>query len=262
MQTSEVILRGTSMTYTTLTLALGGDVPLDQFALTMERFQRLIEQLTQEVGQDAAIKWIVDELSAGSAVITIRGESEQLEAVERVGRAYTVIGQSLEHHQPIPYSPQIARAAENITQVLNGQITSIQFEAGDDIATVTSSIPVEQAAALLGAYGSVEGRVETLTSRRGLGFTLYDLLHDRAIRCHLGPDQADSVRDAWDRRVIVRGWVRRDPSSGRPVSINPVQSIDLVPDIAPGSYRQARGIAPARPGESPSHVTVRRLRDA
>ena len=51
----------------------------------------------------------------------------------------------------------------------------MQFEAGDEVATVTSSVPVEQAAGLIGAYGSVEGRVETLTSRRGLGFTLYDL---------------------------------------------------------------------------------------
>lgn len=250
------------MTKNTLTLALGGDVPLEQFAQAMERFHRLIDLLTQDLSRDTRISWIVDELFIGSAVIGIRGEAEQPEAVERIARAYTVVGQSLEHNQPIPYSPQIARAAESLSQVLNGHITSIQFEAGNEVATITSSVPVEQAAGLFGAYGSIEGRVETLTSRRGLGFTLYDLLHDRPIRCHLEPDQADSVRDAWDRRVIVQGWVRRDPTSGRPVSINPVRAIEIVPEVERGSYRRARAIAPAGDGEEPPHVVIRRLRDA
>lgn len=121
---------------------------------------------------------------------------------------------------------------------------------------------MEQAAGLIGAYGSIEGRVETLTSRRGVGFALYDLFLDRAIRCHPEPDQANIVRDAWHRRVIVSGWVRRDPASGRPVKIDPVQSIELVPDVEPGSYRRARAVAPVSDGDEPSHVAIRRLRDA
>ena len=250
------------MKNTTLTLALGGDIPFDDFAQTIERFHRLVELLTQDLGRTAEISWTVDDLSAGSAVVSIRGEAQQEEAVERIARAYAVIGESLEHNQPIPYSPQIAQAARSLTKVLNGHITSIQFEAGGTVATVTSSVPVVQAAGVIGSYGSIEGRIETLTSRRGLGFTLYDLLHDRAIRCHLEPEQADDVRDAWDRRAIVSGWIRRDPASGRPVMINPVQSIELVPDIEPGAYRQARAIAPRHDGDVAPHVAIRRLRDA
>jgi hypothetical protein len=258
----EYIPRGTTMTETTLTLTLGGDVPLDQFALAMQRFQRFIDLLTQDVSGDAGVIWIVDELFAGSAVVTIRGEAEQSEAVERVRRAYTIVGKSLEHNQPIPYSPQIAHAAESLTQVLNGEITSLQFEAAGEVATVTSGFPVEQSVGLIGAHGSIEGRIETLTRRSWLGFTLYDMVHDRAIRCFLKPAQADAVRDAWDHRVIVRGWIRRDPASGRPVSINPVHSIEIVPDIERGSYRKARAIAPADPDQPPPDVTIRHLRDA
>ena len=246
----------------TITLALGGDIPFEQFAQTMERFHRLIDLLTEDMGRDARISWIVDDLSIGSAVVSIRGESEQEEAVERVTRAYAVIGESLEHDQPIPYSPLIVEAAKSLTKVLDGHITSIQFEAAGSVSTITSTVPVEQAAGLIGAYGSIEGRVETLTSRRGLGFTLYDLLHDRAIRCHPEPDQAGIVRDAWDRRAIVSGWVRRDPASGRPVMINPVQSIELVPEVEPGAYRLARAVLPASGGDEPSHIVIRRLRDA
>ncbi|MGH2615276.1 MAG: hypothetical protein ACRDJC_08560 [Thermomicrobiales bacterium] len=250
------------MTKNTVTLALGGDVPLDQFADTMGRLNRLIDLLTQDLSRDTQISWFIDELLVGSAVVSIRGEAEQPEAVERIARAYAVIGESLEHNQPIPYPPQIVRAAESLTQVLNGQITSIQFEAVGEVATVTSSVPVEQAAGLIGAYGSVEGRIETLTSRRGLGFTLYDVLHDRAIRCHLEPEQADAVRDAWGHQAIVTGWVRRDPTSGRPVTINPVRSVARVPEVERGAYRRARAIAPSSHGDVPPHVAIRRLRDA
>ena len=250
------------MTLNTLTLALGGEVPLDLYAQTLRHFEHLIALLSKEMGEGVAIAWTVDDLVAGSATITIRGEAADPVAVERVGRAYTIIGQSLEEGKPIPYGPPIARAAENITKALNGKITSIQFEAGGEVATVTSGVSSEQAAGLIGAFGSIEGRIETLTHRSWLGFTLYDFLHDRAIRCHLHPDQADTVREAWDRRAIVRGWVRRDPTTGRPVAINPVHTIEIVPEVPRGSYRLARGIAPADPGEPSPEVAIRRLRDA
>lgn len=250
------------MNDSTLTLGLGGNVPLDHFAHTVARFNQLVASLTQEVGGDVGIDWIVDELQAGSALITIRGEAKQPEAVSRVVRAYAVVGESLEQHLPIPYSSQVARAAESLTKVLNGQVTSLHFEAGGEVATVTSTVPIDQAVGLLGALGSIEGRIETLSSRRGLTFTLFSARDDRAIRCYLNPDQADAVRDAWAHRAIVQGWIRRDPTTGRPVSINPVNSIEILPEIEPGSYRRARGIAPARVDAPTVSDAIRRFRDA
>jgi hypothetical protein len=250
------------MTSSKLTLALGGDVPLELFAQTMRNFEHLIELLSKEMGEGLPVSWLVDDLSSGSATITIRGEAMDTEVIERVSRAYTIIGRSLEEGEPIPYAPSIARAAENITKVLNGKITSIQFEAGDEVATVTAGISSDQAVRLLGAFGSVEGRIETLSHRNWLGFMLYDFLNDRAIRCYLAPNQTEAVRNAWGRRAIVRGWVRRDPLSGRAVTINPVHSIEIVPEVERGSYRQARAVAPAGPDESSPEAAIRRLRDA
>jgi hypothetical protein len=250
------------MTLNRLTLAMGGDVPLDLFAETVRHFQHLIELLSKEMGEGVPVSWVIDELSAGSASITIRGEAADPGVVERVGRVYTIIGQSLEDGEPIPYGPSIARAAENITKVLDGKITSIQFDAGSDVATVTAGVSVEQAAGLIGAFGAIEGRIETLTHRSWLGFTLYDILNDRAIRCHLDPEQIDAVRAAWGHRAVVRGWVRRDPLSGRAVAINPVHSIEIVPEVARGSYHRARAIAPAGSNEPSPEVAIRRLRDA
>ena len=253
--------QGAAMSETTLTFALSGDIPLDQFAEAMQRFRRLIGALTQEVSRQAGIAWIVDDLSGGSALATIRGEAEQDEDVERVVRAYATVGRALERNEAVPYSPKVVRAAESIRQMLNGKITSIQFEAMSEVSTVASGTP-EQSRALLGAYGSVEGRVETLTSRRHLRFTLYDSLRDQAVFCYLRPDQAELIRDAWGHLVIVRGWIRRDPTTGRPAFVSPVRSIDILPEVQPGSYRRARAVAPPGPDEPSPEVAIRRLRDA
>lgn len=253
--------RGAAMPKTTLTITFTGDVPLDLFSDGMRYFRQLIDALTQEVSQQAGIVWLVEDLSGGSTVATIRGEADKAEEVERVVRAYATVGRALERNEVIPYSPQVVRAAERITTVLNGRVTSIQFEALDEVAIVTTGEP-GYVRPVLGAYGSVEGRIETLSSRRRLRFTLYDSLKDQAISCLLQPEQTELVRDAWGRRAIVRGWIKRDPTSGRPTEINPVQAIDILPEVVPGAYRKARAIAPANLDEPSPEDAIRRLRDA
>lgn len=247
----------------TLTLTLGGVVPFDKFTQAMRDFDRLVESLTKDIGKGATIDWLLDDLSSGSAVVTLRGISESPEAVARVSRAYITVGQSIETGLPIPYGPDIVRAAENLTAIVTGSITSIQFESSGEVAVVTGKAPRgEPPIATVGAHGSVEGRIETVTHRRWTGFVLYDLLNDQAIRCYLQPDQEDIVRDAWNRRAVVRGWIRRDPYSGRPVAVNPVHSIEIVEDIEPGAFLRARGISPRQQDDPTVEEQIRRLRDA
>lgn len=148
------------MSETTLTLVLGGDVPLDKFAEGIQHFRRLIEALTQEVSGKAKITWVVDELAGGSAVATIRGESEQAGDVKRVVHAYASIGRALERREVIPYSLKVERAARDLTSVLNGEITSIRFETETAAFTVITGAP-DQSRAYLAASGAVEGRIET-----------------------------------------------------------------------------------------------------
>lgn len=245
----------------TLTVVFGGDVPLDLYAESMLRFRRLVDALTQEVSGGVAIDWVLDELSAGGAVATIRGKAEHVEDVKRVVQAYATIGQALERHEVIPYSPKVARAAEALASVLNGKIASIRFETPSTAATVTAGT-ADQGRAYLAAYGAIEGRIEPPRSQRSLRFTLYDSLNDEAVKCLLYPEQAELVRDAWSRRVMVEGWIKREPTSGRPVEVNPVEAITVLPDIVPGSYRTARGVAPARPDAPSTEEVIRRLRDA
>jgi hypothetical protein len=249
------------MTDTTITLALNGDVPLDDFADGIREFWRLVNALTQEVSGKSDIAWFIDELHGGSAIATIRGEADQVEDVERVVHAYAVVGRALERNEVIPYSPRVAKAARSLTSLLNGNITSIRFETETVTSTVTTGAP-DQSRAYLSAFGAVEGRIETLRSRHRLSFTLYDSLNDQAVYCTLRSEQSELVRDAWGKRVIVEGWIKREPVSGRPVEISPVESIITLPEVMPGSYRRARAVAPPRLDAPSTEEAIRRLRDA
>lgn len=249
------------MADTSLTIVLGGDVPLDEYTETMQRFRALIAALSDEVGHGESITWTVSNLESGSALTTITGKADRPEPVLRVVEAYSAVGRALERREPIPYSPKVGRHARELLSVVSGTVTSIRFETDSESSLITTSVP-EEVQPPLAAFGIVEGRVGTLRRRPRVALTLYDSLNDRAIYCLLRSDQADQVKDTWDRRVLVEGRIKRDPETGRALEVSQVESIEILPEILPGSYRRARASAPVRGiAESPER-TIRRLRDA
>jgi len=169
----------------TITLALSGEVSLDQFAAAVKDFSALVDALSAEIaGQDRA-EWIVEYLDAGSATMTFAGQATEEETVERIARAYAVVGHSLAKGEALPYSDKVQSAARRITGVLDGTVTAVRFETQEETATVVSPSVQAEAQRQLHAYGSVEGRVQTLTSRGGLRFVLYDSLFGKAVYCYL-----------------------------------------------------------------------------
>lgn len=247
----------------TITLAVTGDLSLSQFAAVVTNFRSLVEALTSEVGGRAQVNWTIEHLDAGSATTTIAGESPTPEVVERIVRAYAAVGRNLAEDQPVPYSERVRRPAEKIVAMLNGTITSVRFETQEEEATVVSASARDAVVTRqFNAYGAIEGRVQTLTSRGGLSFILWDSLYGRPVRCYLQPGREEIMRGAWERRAAVEGWVSRDPLTGRPVSVRHVEDVRLLDDVPRGSYRLARGAVPAQEGDAAPEDTIRVLRDA
>ena len=252
--------RGGAMPSSTVTLALEGEVSLADFAEAMRRWRELLDALAAQVSR-APIEWIVESLESGSAEATARGESAETEEVERTVHAYYIVGQAMQDRKPIPYSPRVIRPAQALGKILNGRVTSLRFETPDETARVVSTT-ARPAPALLSAYGAVEGRVQTLTSRRGLRFTLFDALTDRAVTCYLGEGQEELMRTAWGARAVVEGLVGRDPTTGHPATIRNVSNVRVVEEVPPGTYRLARGAVPVGPEALSPEDAVRRVRDA
>ena len=255
----------------TVTLVLSGEVPLEDFSQAISNFHNLLKALSSEEW-GKGVEWFIDNLEISSTVATAKGLGES-ERVERIVRAYADVGTALENNRPVPYSSAVQTAANGLRRIIDGRIESITFETAErEIIIRSPSLEKEmmykattsKEPIVLGhptsALGSIEGRVQTLTSRGGLRFTLYDLLNDKAVSCYLQEGYEGIMRDVWGKLADVAGWVTRDPLSGRPLSIMQVSEVVVKPEVL-GTYRDARACAPPLTDLSPESA-IRRLRDA
>jgi hypothetical protein len=245
-----------------ITYSLSGEVSLDVFASAVKDLAVLVDALSVEIAGQDRPEWIVQYLDAGSATMTFAAQGVEEETVEKIVRGYATVGRSLEAGEAIPYSQKVESAARRLTGVLNGTVTAVRFETPEVTATIVSPSAHMEAQRNLQAYGAVEGRVQTLTSRGGLSFVIYDSVFGKAVRCYLEPGGEELMRGAWDRRAAVEGWVTRDPVSGRPLSIRKVSAVSLLDEIERGQFRRARAAVPLRADDSPPEEMVRILRDA
>ena len=90
-------------------------------------------------------------------------------------------------------------------------------------------------------YGSVSGKLETLSERNGLKFVVYDALWDHPVNCLFKEEDMPRVMAAFRKRVEVYGEVRyrRD---GRTTSVS-VEDFTQFPDAeALPTVQEVRGI--------------------
>ena len=252
----------------TLTLVLNGEVSLSVFSEAIRGLLNLVDGLQADVASGKHIDWIIDTLDSGSATAVIRGVVENeadLPSVERVVAAYEDVGLSIRKGRQFSYSSSVKSAAKRIIGLVNGHITSVRFETADvdvefskrptELSEVTSPTVSET------AYGSVRGRVQSMTSRGRLRFTLYDLTDDRAISCYLTAGSEDIMREAWGKLVMLEGLVRRDPETGRATTVRQVKDLQIISEGKDDDYREAIGAAPGFLGDELPEEVIRKARD-
>ena len=240
----------------TLTFAMGGRVEIGQFQEGITRFQRLVAALTPRAG----VKWVIEDLQPGSAVVTLRAETNAPAKVKKIVEAYGGIGKALESREPLHYNKRVKQAAESI-KILADSLEYVRFETPlcDYTISKTGTAPVHRTFSV--SIGAISGRVQTLSNRGSLRFNLYDTVLDKSISCYLQPGQEELMREAWGRRVRVSGQVSRETTSGLPKAIRQILGIEILEEVAPGSYRLAKGAVPRQLGEEMPEDIIRRLRD-
>jgi hypothetical protein len=243
-----------------VTLILDGTPTIVDYASALNGLADLLSAIAKRVVPDVDIAWEVETLDASSAVTTLRGLAGEPSAVERVADEYLVVGKEL---QSAPVVPLYEKPTQLIRSVLNGRVPAIKFETADDDVTIaTDDLPAPQVApAQLPMYGAIEGRVQTLSNRGGLRFSLYDLLYNKAVSCYLTEGNEETMRDAWGRVALVEGLVKRDPGTGRPTVVRQVSRVTIRPEALPEAWRDVEGVL-SKWADEPAEVTIRRLRDA
>lgn len=251
------------MSRDTLTLSLIGDVPIALYAKAIEYFDKLIENLSDEVVGPDTIKWEISHLQSGSAVATVRGIYHDADAVEKVVSAYGIVGKALNEGRQIPYSTEVVKSAYAITSVLNGEITSIRFSTDEIDASISAPIVEEATDLRRPSIGVVTGLLDAIWTKP-LRLGVYDQLFNRIVHCYLERDQLEQrekVREAWGKRVSVIGMIKRDYETGRPMEVRQVKHIEVLEDSSPHSFRQAKGVFTWSIGDESAETMIRRVRD-
>lgn len=246
----------------TLTFALGGRVEIGQFQEGITRFQRLVTALTPKQG----VKWVVADLQAGSATITLAAETATPDTVakaEQVVADFDSIGKALESHAPLSYSLRSQRVQKAVAglQTLAHTMEYVRLETPQGDYIVPGQNGVGPIPALRVSIGAITGRVQTLTNRGRLRFNLYDHIHDKAVACYLQSGQEELMRAAWGRRARVSGTVSRNADLGLPVAVRQILKVEVLAEPTTGSYQQARGALAGLPGDEKPEAVIRRLHD-
>lgn len=241
---------------------LGGEVTIDQFSDALTRFSQVLDALRLSHG--AEVRWMLTGLDYGSAAATAQAVPLDDEAVDRIPIMYDscidaaqrVRDGSLDRALPLHREMHglMALADENHPIAIQTDSKQVVVKAPIPSLTLAAEEPDAEATSL----GTVRGRVETLSRRRGLTFRLYELTTDAAVVCHMDPDLEDTMRGVWGHIADVTGTVLRDPKTDRPLWIRRVTDVDPVDEGDPNGYLRARGAV--RTSE-PAEVLVRRMRD-
>lgn len=264
-----------------VTLVLNGNVRISDLAKATTALSRLIEQLGKEIAPECKIDWIVDELQAGSASMSLHGsvsdkhETQNLIAVEKVVKAYENVGRAACEGNLREYSKDIQADVIEIASLIDTGIQSVRFETdeydaeiievpsiGDSESRVTKTDGIISEEPIVeSAYGSVRGRVQSLSNRGRLRFTLYDIIDDHPISCYVEPGNEKKMRDLWGKLAIVEGYIKRDRKTGRAATVRKISILKVLPEK--GSFREALGVIPRRKDDmEPSENIIRRIRDA
>jgi hypothetical protein len=250
-----------------LTVALEGpDISLSSFATAVSALDSLLRALGTEVAPGSSLAWDVQALDTGSAVTTVLGRlvSGDPAGPARVTAAFEAIGDALTRQAPIPYSPVVTRHATSLTDVLADHVTAIRLETPERDFTITpgsSTLKGAPPRPPVISLGGVEGRIQTLSNRRSVRFTLYDELDDHAVSCYLNPGEESMIQKFWGLRALVEGTVRRD-SAGRPTTIRDITDVTLLPEHAPDDWLSLKGVWAEAWDGTPAEDTVRKIRDA
>ena len=248
----------------TVTLRLNGEVSLEDFAKAITGFQDLVHALS--TGTGGGVTWRIADLDYGSASATAQGIATEPQRVQRVVQAYAAVGRAASTNALNGYTRSVATATGTILSVLSGRadgVESVDFETADGETTIRA-VPQLEPVKIPHAtprFGAVTGRVQTLSSRGSLRFTLYDQLHDKAVSCYLAEGREDIMRDVWDKIAVVEGVVTRDDLTGRPKSVRQVSQVTVKPEGLPMDFLTARGASPSAHGMTATEA-IRRVRDA
>jgi hypothetical protein len=219
----------------------GGLVSPEVFRKAVNAFVDLLIQVSAEIAEgDDKPAWNMS-VRTGSNVLVARPLPE-VNTRKKANEAIKVVisgFRKMEHGtSDIPhFNRKALQAAKDLGTILakpgKEGITLIELRAGNGKAISITARTSEIVASKIGvqhqAYGSIEGRLQTITERGTFQFVVYEALSDRGINCFIPQEKFKEAHAAFGKRVSISGVVQYD-RAGMPVSIK-VETIRIFREI-------------------------------
>lgn len=217
----------------TLTLKLdGNEITADRFVKSVSAFVSIIKDVTESLsGEKNSIKWIVS-VEKGSTIIHFTPQAVKVDPtiVKSTMRAVTEGFREIEENavRPSYWSNSALKNAKDISSIYEPNdraLDTIRIVAGDNTYSAVTKSTSANVDALVGtekrAFGTVEGRLRTVTESGGIHVVVQDALTLNNIRCFIEEQDTERFIKAFRKRVSVYGEIRygRD---GVPVSIKAI----------------------------------------
>jgi hypothetical protein len=213
----------------TLTLTLdGSEITAEKFVKSVSAFVAIIRDVTESLsGEKNSIKWIVSVEKGSTRVhFTPRSIKANPAVVKSTIDAVKNGFLEIEQHggRPSYWSDASLKSAKEMASVYSPDekaLDVIRVSSDGGYATVTKNTSTN-VDSLVGtekrAFGTVEGRLRTVTESGGLHVVVQDALTNNKIRCFFEDPDTDRFVAAFKKRVSVYGEIRyaRD---GAPLSI-------------------------------------------
>lgn len=236
---------------TDLTLEIDGkSVTPEKFLRSVRSFFALLNEVTTKVaGRRGGVQWRVL-VKEGSNLVGVQPEPGLNRAI--VGQIVAAVSEGIasletKAERPRYFTERAVKSLLELADVVGTSEhddTTVRIWAKDEPIRVTHQ-SVAHVGELLSSehedYGSIEGKLQTVTERGGLQFVVYEQLWDRSIRCRI-PERLTEVAIAnFRNRVEVYGLIkyRKD---GKPISIQVDDIVAFPSKEQIPSFREVHGI--------------------
>ena len=222
----------------TITLRLEGEkISADKFRRAVVNFYALVNEVESEkIGKKKPIRWIVS-VREGSIILESTPEPIDI-SEEEVENFVNFFGEGIETLEKSAERPEhfsnraldLVHEISSIPDPQNIDFGRIQIFTNGKRHDITSYSKANIDSILgykVKDFGSVEGKLETISGRKGLKFFVFDSLTDERIRCDIEKELLDEAIEAFEQRVYVYGLIAYD-SAGRPKRIK-VEEIKVLP---------------------------------
>jgi len=234
-----------------LTLEISGQaVTPDKFLRGVRSFFAILAEVTKQVaGKPTAIEWVVQVKEASNLIgLSYRPGFDPALASQVIDAVSAGITQlEDESAQPLYFNERAMRQLRDLGSVVgrsDDDDTVVRVWAKKQPIAVSYNA-VANVNALLASehsdYGSIEGRLQTVTERGRLQFVVYDPLWDEPIRCFVPEEQIQQAMNAFRARVEVYGLIRYR-KDGKPVSIDVDEIVPFPAAAEIPSFRDVYGI--------------------